>query len=97
MIIFPIIILLSLVLYVYYKVAIIRSNDILKQLYLNSKGKIFLGSFILFFGINQYLYYETRIALYIAIVFILMGGAQIMYGIKNARHYHSEIKIAERS
>lgn len=97
MVIFPIIILFSLVLYVYYKVAIIRSADILEQLYLNSKGKIFLGSFILFFGVNQYLYYQTKVALYIAIIFILMGGAQIIYGIKNARHYRSEMEEAKQT
>lgn len=97
MVIFPIIILFSLVLYVYYKVAIVRTDDILKQLYLNSKGKIFLGSFILFFGVNQYLYYQTRVALYISIIFILMGGAQTIFGFKNARHYRNELKAADRS
>lgn len=97
MIVFPIIILLSLILYVYYKVAIIRSKDILEQLYLNSKGKILLGTFILFFGINQYLYYQTKVALYIAIIFAVMGIAQIVYGFRNAMHYHKELKTAERS
>lgn len=97
MIALPIVIVLSLIMYVYYKVAIVRSHDILEQLYLNSKGRIFLGTFIFFFGINQYLYYETRTALYIAIIFLILGGAQAVYGFKSARHYRKELKEAGQS
>ncbi|WP_077621209.1 YtpI family protein [Sediminibacillus massiliensis] len=94
MFVFPIIIVISLVLYVYYKVTILRIDDPLDQLYLNSKGKVSLGVFILFFGIHSYLFYETKIALYIGIVFVLLGAMQIADGLKRARHYRKELKKA---
>ena len=94
MIVFPIVIIISLVLYVYYKVAIYRTDDILLQLYLNAKGRIFLGLFVLSFGINEYLFYQTRVALYIGIVFILLGGFQAFDGIKQTLHYGAEWKKA---
>ncbi|WP_156291453.1 YtpI family protein [Oceanobacillus salinisoli] len=92
MIIFPILIVLSLVFYVYYKVAILKSKDGLTQRYFNARSKICLGSFVLFFGINQYLFYLTQISLFIGIIFILLGGYQIYDGFKQTRHYRSEWK-----
>ncbi len=90
MIIFPVLILVSLVLYIYYKVMIFRSNDPLTQEYLNSKSKIFLGSFILFFGINQYVFYQTKLSLFVGIVFVLIGVFQAQLGWKASRHYQAE-------
>lgn len=51
MIILPILIVLSLVLYVYYKVAIIKSKDGLTQHYFNARSKICLGSFVFVSGL----------------------------------------------
>ncbi|SDK43124.1 YtpI family protein [Sediminibacillus albus] len=92
MVVFPIVIIISLILYVYYKVAILKSNDTLNQLYMNAKGKISLGVFIGFFGINQYLYYQTQLALYIGIVFLILGAMQFLDGFKRAKHYRKEQK-----
>lgn len=90
MVIFPIVIVVSIVLYIYYKVAILRTKDELSQHYLNSKSRICLGTFILLFGINQYLYYQTRIALFIAAIFAFLGILQLVYGFKTAKHYRKE-------
>ncbi|MDC3415757.1 YtpI family protein [Aquibacillus salsiterrae] len=92
MIIFPIVIIVSITMYIYYKVAILRNNDELEQVYINSKSRIFLGIFISFFGINQYLYYQTMVALSIAIIFLFLGLLQIYSGYKRARHYGNERK-----
>lgn len=92
MIILPIIITLALVLYIYYKVAILKSKDGLTQAYFNAKSRICLGSFIFFFGINQYLFYQTRGALFIGIVFLILGGLQLNRGIKETKHYRQEWK-----
>src|SRR5690625_1859149 len=73
MIIFPIVIVISIVLYIYYKVSILRTKDGLTQLYFNAKSRICLGTFIIFFGINQYLYYQSKFALIISLVFLLLG------------------------
>ncbi|GGJ96807.1 hypothetical protein GCM10007063_19060 [Lentibacillus kapialis] len=92
MIIFPIIIVLSLVFWVYYKVAIIKSNDELTQAYFNAKSRICLGSFIFFFAINQYLFYQTQLSLFIGIVFLVFGSANLYVGLKEAKHYRQEWK-----
>ncbi|RKQ29895.1 YtpI family protein [Oceanobacillus halophilus] len=90
MIIFPILIIISLVLYVYYKVAILKSKDGLTQRYYNSRSRICLGSFIFFFGINQYLFYLTQISLFIGIVFVMLGSYQMYDGFKATKHYRNE-------
>ncbi|MFD1019024.1 YtpI family protein [Thalassobacillus hwangdonensis] len=90
MFIFAALILISLVLYIYYKVAIIRTSEPLIQHLHNSKARILLGSFIFFFGINQYLFYETQLSLFVAIIFILIGIFQMYSGWKRLRHYQNE-------
>ncbi|UFT98022.1 YtpI family protein [Radiobacillus kanasensis] len=95
MVIFPIIIVLSFVLYIYYKVAIIRTNEPLFQHYYQSKSKICLGIFVFFFGINQYLFYETRLSLFIGILFLVIGGLQAWDGIKRTRFYREQAQSLE--
>ncbi|MDL4840674.1 YtpI family protein [Aquibacillus rhizosphaerae] len=97
MVIFPIVIVISLILYVYYKVAIIRSDDLLQQAFLNSKARIFLGTFISFFGINQYLFYQTRFSLYVTIVFVFLGAIQMYGGFKRVVHYRNELKSRKQT
>ncbi|WP_010651145.1 YtpI family protein [Oceanobacillus massiliensis] len=90
MVIFPIIIVVSAVLYIYYKVAILKSNDELTQKYFNGKARLCLGTFLLFFGINQYLFYKTQLSLFIGILFLILGGLQAYRGFKEAKHYRNE-------
>ncbi|MCP3025447.1 YtpI family protein [Halobacillus sp. A5] len=98
MILFPIIILLSFVLYIYYKVMVVKTKDPLSQEYLNSKAKMALGVFVFFFGINQYLLYETRLSLFIGIVFLILGVMQVRLGLKASRHYQQEYdRLREKS
>lgn len=92
MVIFPIIIVISLIMYVYYKVSILRNSDSLYQVYQNAKARIALGIFMSFFGINQYIFYQTRIALYVAIAFIILGVIQTYGGYKRTVHYKNEFK-----
>lgn len=92
MIIFPIIIVLSLVFWVYYKVAILKTDDGLTQAYFNAKSRVCLGSFIFFFAINQYIFYETRLSLFVGIVFLIFGGSHLYSGVKETKHYRQEWK-----
>ena len=91
-VIFPILIVVSLVLYIYYKVAILKTKDGLTQKYFNGRSHSCLGIFIFAFGINQYLFYETKISLFIGIIFLLIGGAQTIHGFKVSKHYQNEWK-----
>lgn len=89
-IIFPIIIVLSVVLYIYYKVAILKTKDNLKKSYFNAKSRICLGGLVLVYGINQYLFYGTRFSLFIGVVFVILGVMQFNLGVKETKHYRSE-------
>ncbi|HLS67093.1 MAG TPA: YtpI family protein [Pseudogracilibacillus sp.] len=90
MFIFALFILISIVLYIYYKVAILKTKDELSQKYINAKARFFLGTFLVFFGINQYIAYQTKIILFISIVFVALGILQSVDAFKRARHYRSE-------
>ncbi|WP_067727549.1 YtpI family protein [Oceanobacillus damuensis] len=90
MVIFPIVIIVSAVLYIYYKVAILKNNDELTQKYFNGKARLCLGTFLLFFGINQYTFYQTQFSLFIGILFGILGGLQMYRGFAEAKHYRSE-------
>ncbi len=92
LIIFPIVIVLSAVMYIYYKVAILKTKDGLTQRYFNAKSRICLGLFIFTFGINQYIFYQTKLSLYIGILFIILGVMQLIRGIKETKHYRNEWK-----
>lgn len=92
MFIFSVLIIVSLVFYVYYKVAILKDRDPVTQLYFNAMSRVCLGSFLLFFAINQYLLYGTRLSLFIGIIFIVLGSMQVTRGIKEAKHYKKEYR-----
>lgn len=92
MLIFAFLIAVSIIMYIYYKVTILRMKDELVQKYTNGKARMFLGGFILFFGINQYLAYQTKIILLISIIFVVLGAIQIVYGFKVAKHYRNEYR-----
>ncbi|ENH96947.1 hypothetical protein J416_08187 [Gracilibacillus halophilus YIM-C55.5] len=96
MIILPIVIIATFILYVYYKVMINREQDPLQQELLNAKARISLGVLISAFGINQYLYYETRIALFVTIIFLFFGILQGNAGYKRYKHYRKEWKKREQ-
>ncbi|WP_058307110.1 YtpI family protein [Gracilibacillus massiliensis] len=90
MVIFPVVIVLSFIIYLYYKVMITRDHDPLTQEIKNAKARIALGTFISFFGINQYLFYETQLALFIALLFLFIGIIQGYGGFKRFNHYKHE-------
>lgn len=89
MFILPVIIIISLTMYIYYKVRILRMNHIIEQYYTNAKARIALGLFITAFGINQYIYYQTQISLFIGILFITLGVYNISFGWKS-KNYHRQ-------
>ncbi|MGP4041596.1 YtpI family protein [Gracilibacillus sp. D59] len=97
MVIFPIMIVLSFIMYIYYKVMIMRDHDPLTQEIKNAKARIALGIFISFFGVNQYLFYQTQIALYITLVFLFFGIVQGYGGIKRLIHYRGEYQKRAQS
>jgi len=92
MIIFAILIVLSIVFYIYYKVAILRTKDTLTQHYFNAKSRICLGIFLISIAINQYIVNPIKLILFVSIVFLVLGGMQTIYGFNEAKHYRKEWK-----
>lgn len=92
MFIFAVLIIVSIVFFVYYKVAILRTKDGLTQRYFNAKSRVSLGVFLISFGINQYIAYQTTLVLFVSIVFVALGGYLAVYGFKESRHYKNEYR-----
>lgn len=90
MVIFPIIIIVSAVFYIYYKVAILKQKDTLTQKYYNGRARSCLGAFMIAFSINQYSLYLTQLSLFIGLVIFILGMMQLIRGFKEARHYRNE-------
>jgi hypothetical protein len=90
MFIIAILIMISIVMYIYYKIAILKTKDTLSQKLINGKSRVCLGSFLTFFGINQYLAYQTKFILIVSIIFIILGLIQLVDGFKVAKHYKKE-------
>ncbi|MGP6197365.1 YtpI family protein [Priestia megaterium] len=84
---FMILIVVSFVFYMYLKVKYVRSKRPMERKWISSKSSICLGSFVLFFGINQWFIYETSLSLIIGILFVLFGSGSILAGIKAYKYY----------
>lgn len=89
--IFVTIVVVSFILYFYFKVRILTKKEPVYMHYTNAKARMCLGVFITTFGMNQYYIYQTKLALFICIIFIVLGIAQFVYGFKLWKHYRNEI------
>lgn len=92
MLVFAVLIAISIVMYIYYKVAILKTKEPLNQVYFNAKARLCLGAVVFFFSINQYLLYQTKLSLYIGLLLLVLGGALMIRGFKEAKHYKSEAR-----
>lgn len=88
MLIFVILIVMSLVFYFYYKTKQIRATLPIRKKWYASNASVFLGSFILFFGINQLVVYQGIVTYLISGIFIALGLFLIVVNYKASRHYH---------
>jgi len=92
MFIFPMTIVLSVTIYLYFKVQILRTKDPLHQEHANAKSRVALGLFITVFGMNQYVFYQTKLALFIGIAFIVLGIMQMVHGYRKTKFYGKQVK-----
>lgn len=90
MFILPVIVIVSIILYIYYKVAILKTREVIMQLYYNGRARMALGTFILSAGITLYVFYQSKLSIFIAIVFTLLGILQFIRGFNESRHYQKE-------
>lgn len=88
MLIFIFLIIMSIVFYFYYKTKQFRATLPIRKKWYASTASMFLGSFILFFGINQLTIFQSVVTYIISGIFIVLGLALIIFNFKAARHYH---------
>ncbi|MBF0706257.1 YtpI family protein [Guptibacillus hwajinpoensis] len=85
--IFVILIVFSIVFYLFYRVKAVRHNGVATTQWLNSKASIALGLFLIFFAINTLTVSLSTVTVIVAAVFILLGLVNVTVGYKKYRHY----------
>lgn len=85
--IFAIIIVISLALYIFYKAKFFRTRMPMEKRWISAKSGMALGTFVLFFGINQFFLQPGTTSIIVGIIFILLGGASIWAGFQNYRRF----------
>lgn len=82
-----ILIVISLSLYVYYKIQYVRSKKPIEKKWISSKSSIALGLFVGIFGINTLFLYQTTTTYIVGPIFILVGFLSAWAGYKAYKHY----------
>ena len=80
-------IVVSFVMYVFYKMKYVRSSRPIEKKWLSAKSSIALGIFVALFGVNQLFLFPATITYIIAGLFILLGAYNAYHGIKAYQHY----------
>lgn len=92
MFILPVIVVVSVIFYIYYKVEILKTKEEVLQFYYNARSRMALGTFVLTVGITLYIFYQSTLSLVIAIIFGILGVMQVVRGFNESRHYQKEYR-----
>jgi hypothetical protein len=82
-----VLIVLSIALYLYYKVRFFRAKTPLEKKWLSAKSSMALGLFVALFGVNRLLISLSPVSLIVATVFLIVGGMSLRNGWKAYKHY----------
>lgn len=85
--IFVLLIVLSFVFYIFYKMKYVRSKRPAERKWLSAKSSIALGLFVGLFGLNQVFLFQTTITYIVAAIFIVIGSMSILSGVKAYKFY----------
>ncbi|MEH6949464.1 YtpI family protein [Bacillus sp. JJ634] len=85
--IFVVFIIVSLALYVFFKVKSLRTRLPMEKKWISSKSSMALGSFITFFGINQLFLFQSMVTYIVAGIFIVIGSINLIGGYKMYKFY----------
>lgn len=80
-------IVVSAILYVYYKIQYVRTKRALLKEYLSAKSSMSLGLFIMFFGLNQLFLNRGALSAGIGVIFVLTGIGSMWAGYRAYKHY----------
>ncbi|WP_027410172.1 YtpI family protein [Anoxybacteroides tepidamans] len=82
-----ILIIFSLSFYAYYKMKYFRSRRPIERRWLSAKSSIALGSFVFFFGVNQFFLYSSTVTYVVGSIFLLIGAGSVWAGYRAYKHY----------
>lgn len=85
--IFVLLIVLSFVFYIFYKIKYVRSKRPAERKWLSAKSSIALGLFVGLFGLNQLFLFQTTITYIVAAIFIIIGTLSVWSGVKAYKFY----------
>ncbi|MBU9712935.1 YtpI family protein [Evansella tamaricis] len=91
--IFIVLIIFSLVFFVYYKVQQSRVSGPAERRWYSAKGSIAIGIFFISFGINSYLSLGTQVSAYVTVLFVGFGLVNVIFG---AKHYKTFLPLARK-
>jgi hypothetical protein len=82
-----VLIIVSLVFYLFFKIKSVRTQLPMEKKWISGKSSIALGAFVVFFGMNQLFLFQSIVTYIVAAVFILIGGASLIGGYKIYKFY----------
>jgi hypothetical protein len=82
-----VLIVCSLIFYLFYKIKSIRTSLPMEKKWLSGKSSMAIGLFVASFGINQLFLFQTTITFFVAAIFIIVGLLSIIGGYKMYHHY----------
>ena len=85
--IFVLLIVLSFVFYIFYKIKYVRSRRPAERKWLSAKSSIALGLFVALFGVNQLFLFQTTVTYIVGAIFIVIGSLSVWGGIKAYKFY----------
>lgn len=80
-------IVLSFVFYIFYKIKYVRSRKPAERMWLSAKSSIALGLFVALFGLNQLFLFQSTVTYIVGIIFIIIGLMSVWGGIKAYKFY----------
>lgn len=87
----------TFILFVVFKVRKIRTIRDVRSAYYNSIARIWLGLFLVVFGLNTMLQFNTLVAYIIGGIFVLLGGYQVFYFNKARKYFKGNLPIEEQA
>ncbi|UOY94290.1 YtpI family protein [Ectobacillus sp. JY-23] len=87
MLIFVFLIIVSFVLYLFYKTRYFRTQRPMEKRWLSGKSGIALGLFVAFFGLNQFFVWDTTTSRVVGAIFLIYGGLVAYNGFRQYKHF----------
>ncbi|MEH7458828.1 YtpI family protein [Bacillus sp. JJ1127] len=80
-------IIVSFMLYLFYKTKYFRTNRTMEKGWLAGKSAMALGLFVALFGANQFFLELSTVRIIVGVLFLLFGGASIFNGFRQYKHF----------